>query len=135
MATIIHLSIHPSIVSGDDQKLLDLIKDSKEIVNRCSNTNIVEPIITWAHLFAVSQLCKSRNVKMYISYTKDGKRHEHAGYSLDEYLLSQLFSLDKEPQEDKLLTKAKDLFGRLGGIGNEDARIVSALIQRIESMP
>ena len=35
--------------------------------------------------------------------------------------------------ENELIEKAKDLFKRLGGIGNADARIVRGLIVRIES--
>ena len=34
--------------------------------------------------------------------------------------------------EKELVEKAKDLFKRLGGIGNADARIVRGLIERIK---
>jgi len=37
--------------------------------------------------------------------------------------------------EDELLDKASDLFRRLGGIGNSDARIVRGLIERTERKP
>lgn len=34
--------------------------------------------------------------------------------------------------EKELIEKARDLFKRLGGIGNADARIVRGLIERLE---
>lgn len=134
MATIINLSIHPSITRIPNKRVSELIDESKEIFKEGINTNHIFTIITWEHLLVVSQLCQARQIKMNIGYTKDGQRHQHAGYSLDEYLLGQLFAPEEQVKEDPLITNATELYARLGGLGNKDARIVGALIDKIVSI-